>query len=121
VKDADQVAQLGSFLDSVLSDPILAGIFLLHRDELFQRLWNTESGITVALGTTGLPFMTHPVAKLRSSLNHHFSKVAENTPRRQRQEGEDLIENLQDATGDRPLDAIVTACGQSIKPLGSKT
>ena len=53
LKAAGQLPSLASFLERALSDPVLAGVFLLHRDELFQRASLSEGGVTFHLGTTG--------------------------------------------------------------------
>src|ERR1041384_5671068 len=59
LRAAGQIPALASFLTRVFSDPVLAGVFLLHRDELFQRVTMIEGGVTIHLGTTGLPLLSH--------------------------------------------------------------
>ena len=50
LKLAKGLPELGWFLDRVLADPVLAGVFFLHRDELFQRQYLVENEVTIPLG-----------------------------------------------------------------------
>ena len=67
---AKTVPQLGSFLSRLLTDRVIASVFLLHRDELFERQY-FRSAVTIPLGTSGLPLMSHRAADLRTSFDRH--------------------------------------------------
>jgi hypothetical protein len=56
---AKTIPQLGSFLNRLLTNRVIASVFLLHREELFQRQYFREQGVTIPLGTSGLPLMSH--------------------------------------------------------------
>jgi hypothetical protein len=115
VQLAKRLPELGSFLDRVLADPILAAVFLLHRDELFQRQYLIEGDATIPLGTTGLPLMSHRVVDFRRSVERHAAKIAAYSPRWPRAEAERLQEDVQASAGERPTDAIVVAILNTIR------
>lgn len=119
IQAAKAVPQLGSFLNRVLTDRVIASVFMLHRDELFERQYFSEHGVTIPLGTSGLPLMSHPAVDLRRSFDRHVEKVAAYVPRWLQREGERLHERVDQSTSERPIDAIVVATLNTIRQNAS--
>ena len=116
---AKTVPQLGSFLARLLTDRVIASVFLLHRDELFQRQYFREQGVTIPLGTSGLPLMSHRAVDLRTSFERHVEKVSAYVPRWFQGEAERLLEQIEEATAERPIDAIVVALLNTVRQNAS--
>jgi hypothetical protein len=115
LETASQVSALESFLTRVLSDPVLAGVFLLHRDELFQRVTAIEDGVTIHLGTTGLPLLSHRTDLLGQSVERCAAKRAAYKYEEQTREAMRMGEQVAETASGNTLDAMSVAILNTVR------